>query len=491
MKDKLAEANQFIKENKQKINNLYRNRFHYSAPIGWINDPNGLVYFKGWYHIFYQYYPYSSERGVMYWGHAKSKDLIIWEDLPVALAPDKPYDIDGCFSGSAIVKDDKIFLVYTGHKEINNSQRETQCLAYSDDGINFIKYDFNPIIDDKVLGNNGDIADFRDPKVFEREGTYYCVVASKTVDNRGRILLFESNDLLDWKFKSILLEGNKREGIMWECPDLFEIDGKDVLIVSPIEMKIKEYEYHNLNSTIAFIGNMDWASGKLIVENYHEIDMGLDFYAPQTLIDDQNRRILIAWMQMWGRTMPSSDLGHGWAGTMTMPRSLHIINQRLVQEPVEEIYDYLSNKKEKNVKIINGEFDLENSLSKQTYFCLELSTDKLTRADLQLFRNDDKSEYLSISYLKNENLVIFSREKGGYRISGKEDPSFSERVMMVPNNNNELKIEIFRDTSSIEIICNDTYTSSNTFFLKDNGKQCILKINGETTLKFTQSEINI
>ena len=123
--------------------------FHFTAPYGWINDPNGFCYFKGMYHLFYQYNPHGCEWSKMYWGHAVSKDLTHWEDLPIALYPDQEYDTDevgGCFSGSAIVRGDRLYVFYTGTSRHGNMLVQSQCMAYSDDGIKFEKYSGNPVV---------------------------------------------------------------------------------------------------------------------------------------------------------------------------------------------------------------------------------------------------------------------------------------------------------------------------------------------------------
>ena len=169
-------ANRFIEENKHLVNTQYKPEEHFSAEIGWINDPNGFVYFRGEYHLFYQFYPYDSVWGPMHWGHAKSKDLITWEHLPVALAPDQDYDRNGCFSGSAIVKDDRLWLMYTGHIEEETGVRQVQNMAFSDDGIHFEKIEQNPVATGADLPDELIAADFRDPKLFEKDGRYYSVV---------------------------------------------------------------------------------------------------------------------------------------------------------------------------------------------------------------------------------------------------------------------------------------------------------------------------
>lgn len=166
---------------------FFRPLWHFSAPSGWINDPNGFCFFKGYYHLFYQYNPNGCDWHEMHWGHARSKDLIHWEDLPIALYPDREYDSDptelsgGCFSGSALVKGDRLYVFYTGTSRHGGSIVQAQCMAYSDGGVNFTKYEGNPIIP-YPPATVGEIANFRDPRIVERDGKYYLLVAPLRVD---------------------------------------------------------------------------------------------------------------------------------------------------------------------------------------------------------------------------------------------------------------------------------------------------------------------
>ena len=177
-------------------NQRYRLNYHLMAKSGWINDPNGLSYFKGYYHIFYQYYPYDSEWGPMHWGHARSKDLVHWETLPVALTPGESED--GCFSGSAIEYDGKLWLIYTGHHYTDPTDQEQfyedQNLAYSTDGIHFKKYEGNPVLRTPV----GNTKHFRDPKVWQDSDNFYMVLGSQEENGLGRALLYRSKNLIDW-----------------------------------------------------------------------------------------------------------------------------------------------------------------------------------------------------------------------------------------------------------------------------------------------------
>lgn len=477
----LEEANRFIEKNSNKVNNKYRAQYHVMAPTGWINDPNGFVFYKGEYHLFYQYYPYASEWGPMHWGHVKSKDLINWEELPVALAPDQTYDKDGCFSGSAIDHEGKLVLMYTGHAVENDNVIQTQCIAISDDGVTFTKVSQNPVISGDLLGKEGSINDFRDPKIFKREDTYYSVIATKTEDSRGKIVMFKSNDLIKWEFVSNLLEGDSSQGVMWECPDLFHLDGYDVLIMSPIQIKKLGLEYHNVSSTMACIGHVDWESGNLEVDNFHEIDFGFDFYAPQTLIDDKNRRIMIAWMQMWGRTLPTHDLGHNWAGTMTLPRELRVKDGRLIQKPISTVYAALEYQNGfENIEIKNKPVVFHNVIEDNTYiqFVCDLSQSEI----LEIEFAKGKSQSIRLNYNVKTELFTMNRESIGYDILGEEEQKLVERQVKVPLVNNKLILEVFRDTSSIELFINAQETMTATFYEIEKGQDITFKTSGKALI---------
>lgn len=477
----LEAADKFVAENKDNVISDYRNQYHMMAPVGWMNDPNGFVFYKGEYHLFFQYYPYDSSWGPMHWGHKKSKDLIHWEELPTALAPDEPYDKDGCFSGSAIEKDGLLYLMYTGHVVEDGVVTQTQCIAVSEDGINFEKIKENPVIGEKELGEHGNIQDFRDPKAFYRDGSYWIVIPTKTDDNRGRILLYKSDDFISWSFYSVLLEGNETQGVMWECPDLFHVDGKDVLIMSPIQIPKRGHEFHNISSTLAFIGKVNWETGKFEVENDHEIDAGFDFYAPQTLVDDQDRRIMTAWMQMWDRTLPTHDLKHLWAGSMTLPRILSVENNVLVQKPIPQVYENLKINNHEELIVTDTRVSFEDIVEKNMYIAFTADLSNSEEFSLR-FTVDDGSE-LVLEYQKDEGLLSINRDNFGHDIKGNEEPQLVERSLLVPLEDNKIKLELFRDTSSLEVFINDRQTMTTTFYEIDDSQTLTLTSKGDTRIE--------
>lgn len=342
----LTSANMFVEKNKNRSEIKYKPTVHYSAPYGWLNDPNGLVYYRGYYHLFYQYNPYDETWNAPYWGHARSKNLIDWEDLPIALAPDQPYDTDGVFSGSAIVKGNKLYIMYTGHVENDGICIETQNIAFSEDGLNFEKYNNNPVIDWKILPNQSSIADFRDPKLLKHGDTYYSILAStKPSIREGQILIYQSKDLLNWSFKSILLDQCPELGRIAECPDLFSLDNKDLLIFSVINEESDKTVPNNL--VFIAIGKMNWQLGRFTPNSIERIDQSLDFYAPQT-INFSGQRILIPWLRSHTQLNFLHDIQAGWNGQMGYPRVLELNDGHLKQRPLPINHHISSNEKLKS-----------------------------------------------------------------------------------------------------------------------------------------------
>ena len=293
---------------------MQRFQHHFEPAEGWMNDPNGLIRFRGQYHVFFQHYPHAPRWGQMHWGHAASKDLINWEELPIALYPDMAYENDGgCFSGSAIEKDGRLYLFYTS---VSHELGQTQSLAWSDDGVHFTKYEGNPVIRENPLG----FADFRDPKVSCIDGTYYMVVGTGNEDS-GKVLLFTSEDLISWAYVGILFEGAEYAHCI-ECPDFFKMGDRYVLMFS----KINTIE----RSTIFVVG--DFVDGRLVNYTISRPEWGPDFYAPQTFRDG-DRRIVIGWMYHWGKSAPE---GCPVAGALSIPRELKLVDDRVQNFPVVE-----------------------------------------------------------------------------------------------------------------------------------------------------------
>lgn len=495
--EKLDQARKYVKDNMMKvINQPHRNNYHVMPEVGWINDPNGFSVYKDEYHLFYQYYPYATHWGPMHWGHVKSKDLIKWEYLPVALAPDQKYDANGCFSGSAIQVNDKHILMYTGHVDPKMSftgtsasdageVRQVQCLAVGD-GVNYHKLVHNPIISTEMIPANSSLSDFRDPKIWEKNGMYYCVVGCRDSDESGKIAMYQSANLVDWAFVGILDHSQHELGRMWECPDVFELDQRDVLIMSPQELHDEDFRHKNGNSTVFFVGKLDYETGKFDKVSFDEIDYGLDFYAPQTTLAPDGRRIMIAWMQSWDRNIPSDQ--YGWAGSMTLPRELKVINNLLYQIPVKEIENYRQNEISYKDIPVSKSIQLDGINGR----CLELEmTVDFTQANqfsLKLMKN--KACETVISFDKESSILKFDRSHSQSGINQADPKDMREVPVLLKDS--QLKLRIFIDTYSVEIFAQDgQYTMTSTVYSDLDAKEIEFAAEGEAIVSVSKWELQI
>ncbi|WP_102342363.1 glycoside hydrolase family 32 protein [Galactobacillus timonensis] len=396
--------------------------FHLSARVGWMNDPNGFSWYKGRYHMFYQYYPYQTEWGPCYWGHAVSDDLLHWEYLPAALAPDQLYDRTGAFSGCAVTMEDgRQALIYTGNVDVEMPdgsclREQTQNIAFGD-GIDYVKYEGNPIMDKALLPKKASTMDFRDPKVFRHNGHWYCVTGSqKSCDHDGQLLLFRSEDLINWQFDHILVENKGRFGLMWECPDFFELDGKYVAITSPQDMLPRGFEYHNGDGTLCLIGSAD-ENLNFTEEHDQAIDYGIDFYAPQTILTPDGRRVMIGWMQNWDTSRAVDRRMDRWIGQMTLPRELHLINNRLYETPVRELENLRRNKVEHHGILIDDEIELPDISGRRVDLTVRVrpvEAENLYRKFAIHFA-EDADFHTTLSFHLEEEITKIDRKHSGSR----------------------------------------------------------------------------
>lgn len=452
--DALRKAREYESRNAASIQPEERPAFHISPRIGWMNDPNGFSVYKGKYHLFYQYYPYATKWGPMHWGHAVSRDLLHWEYLPAALAPDTPYDNGGCFSGSAItLEDGSQLLMYTGVKHKSGTDAETcdyqtQCIAIGN-GIDFEKYEGNPVLDETDLPAGCSVHDFRDPKLFRRDdGSFACVVCTRTEDGSGAVLLYCSSDCLHWEYETMLDRSKNALGRMWECPDLFSLDGRDVILLSPQDMQAEGLKFHSGNVTAALIGTLQ--DGSFHRESVQVIDYGLEFYAPQTLCAEDGRRIMIAWMQNWD-TLIGQPEGARWVGQMSLPRELTIRDGRLLQTPVRELDALRANRVEHKNIAVHEEQSLEGVRGR--ILDLTLTIRPADGKGFDFFRiafARDSSHHCSLTYRPDASTLRISRSHAGFR----RDIAH-ERKCLVRNRGGELKLRLVLDRFSAEIFVND------------------------------------
>lgn len=362
----LAEEIRKIEETKFTEMHLfpYRLTHHLMPPAGWLNDPNGLCYFKGRYHVFFQYSPFEAKGGLKFWGHYSSEDLVNWRYEGVPLYPDSPVDCHGVYSGSALAEEDTMHLFYTGNVKldgdydyINNGRLTSTIHVESKDGVNFGTKE-------EVISAEEYPEDYtchiRDPKVWKEDEEYRMVLGGRKKNNWGAVLFYRSRDLKTWEFDHELTT-EEPFGYMWECPDVFELDGEKILSVSPQGVEREEYRHQNIYLSGYFV----MKDGKVQAEDFREWDMGFDFYAPQTFRDHKGRQILIGWMGM-----PDADeeyrnrtLEEGWQHCLTVPRELKYQEGKVYQYPVEELMSLRRQEKilssEDRCMEVEGAFDLE------------------------------------------------------------------------------------------------------------------------------------
>ncbi len=435
---------------------LFRNRFHLSPPRGWMNDPNGFSLFENRYHLFYQYNPRDTVWGPMHWGHAVSPDLLDWTDLPIALTPDSEYDADGCFSGSALTIDGKHALFYTGHLDphpsVPGSRRETQCLAIGD-GSRYIKDPANPVIDERQLPSGLPSGDFRDPKVWRDGDRWLCIAVHRHSDGFGQILLFESDDLRSWSLVGPVLRNRGELGGMWECPDFFRLEDKEVLVWSVMNPAHQGTGFRNLHGAVWATGVLDRGTGIFTEETRTEIDKGPDFYAPQTVATPDGRVVMIAWMQMWERSSPSRELGLDWTGCMTLPREVFMNGGRLCQRPIRELERYRGPCRSASSRVegVVAFPELEGQ-------CLDLEvvlgSGTASRCGLLLYLGD--GERTLLEWDRAGGIFTLDRSKSGHPIRNLTAGTPECQVYRaVTGTADELRLRIVLDRSALEIFLQD------------------------------------
>lgn len=455
MSQELLKAREYEEQAEKKISAKERPGFHLSVRTGWMNDPNGFSFYDGVYHLFYQYQPYETNWGPMHWGHAVSKDFLHWEYLPAALAPDAAYDKDGCFSGSAaVLPDGRQLLLYTGvSKEAGADGKEKeiqrQCAAVGN-GTDYEKYEKNPVIDGNMLPVGASKIDFRDPKIWrEEDDRYFCVAGNRAEDGSGQILLFESGNGFDWNFKSVLCENKGRFGSMWECPDFFKLEDKWVLITSPQDMLTDGREYPNGNGTLALVGAFDKASGKFLEETNQTLDFGIDFYAPQTTLTPDGRRVMIGWMQNWD-TCGIRKENTKWFGQMTLARELFMKNGRVCQRPVKELEILRGEKTEYRNVVFEGEKRLDGVKGRRVELELCIRPEKEMYHKFMIHFAENESFHTSLGFFPMDSRLEFDRSFSGTRRAG-----LHKKDCRVFENEGELRLHIILDHYSAEVFIND------------------------------------
>ena len=463
-------VNNYIEQKKSSINNQYRLKFHMSTNVGWMNDPNGLVYFNTDYHLYYQAYPYRTKPGQMMWGHFVSTDLVSFVDKGIALSLDTVGE--NAFSGGSIIENGEINIFYTLHTEKHpqlirfdgevfepysdelfneeeNEKRkhlprvnETKDVKEEDiyhstskDGEEFEKG--IKVFDNETLPPNISQTDFRDPNPVKIGDTYYIFVGGKDIEkNQGVIVVLKSKRLDSFEY-AFTIGPYYELGDMAECPSYFKVNNKDVFVVSGCNTFRRNNDFKNINCSVFIVGELDLETGNMKVDFIKEIDKGDCFYAPQ-FIREVDRPIIIGWLEMWAKNYPTSIWHHGYVGAFSFPRELVIKDNDIYQVPVNEI--------EKYTHVVNQEY-----LPRQ--------------ADISLKMRQDSS----ITIKGDNGYILIGSDKDGVYLDNTHGNGMFDCVRHTNGGYDNCSIRILMATSSIELFVeNGKEVISTRFYIDGN-----------------------
>lgn len=470
MKEQLARAEAGVQNLLTNRNDRWYPTFHIAAPAGWINDPNGLCFFKGRYQVYFQHHPYSTAWGPMHWGHVSSADMVTWRREPIALAPSIEADRDGVFSGSAVVSDDGDTLnaFYTGHRWSNGVNEDegndqVQCLAVSEDAVTFEKRGV-------VVEGPAELPHFRDPKVWKMGDTWYMVFGACSAENRGQVWLYTSENLTEWSFDSILFEDPDPNAFMLECPDMFPVGNKWILAYCPMGPEAKEYGNRNGHNSGYVMG--DWAPGQEFVQTheYTLSDWGHNFYAPQSFEAPDGRRIQYGWMGAFDNPLASQE-EDGWSGQLTVARALTLGDDgELRANPIEEL---------KKLRVATEEFGSfqvdrnENFMVAENAEAveIELEVDLAGRASLE--RPDRFGFEVHKTPDGHHSYIYYDDLAGRVGVDQRLTHVGERGYRAAPVQGDTLRLRIFIDRGSIEVFVNDGLATITSFSFPATGPRAI------------------
>ena len=471
-----------------KYDEQYRPQFHFTPKKNWMNDPNGLIYLDGEYHLFFQHNPFGLMWGHMSWGHAVSKDMLHWKELPVAIPEGED---EAIFSGSAVYdknntsglgtkENPPLIAIYTAHSDARKIQ--SQSIAYSvDKGRSFTKYSKNPVLD-------LNLANFRDPKVFwdEVRGNWVMVVVKAS---EKKVAIYTSANLISWKHESDF-GPLAAQGGDWECPDLVElpIDGDKskkswVMIVS-----LNPGGIEGGSGTQYFVGNFD---GKSFTpsQNYEKpqwLDYGKDNYAGVTFSNmPDSRTVLIGWMNSWhyAGSLPKTE----WTGAMTIPRELTLTKMSnglsLVSNPIKEFNSIHTGKSfsKKSIKV-KGTQTVEGIAGRELDITMTIVPNKNGKSGINVLSG--KKEFTQVGYDANSGEIFLNRGTSSSSIAIVELLG-TQKVFI--GKQKEVTFRVVVDRSSVEVFAaNGKYVITDIVFpdaAKSDGISLFSEDKKEVTFK--------
>jgi beta-fructofuranosidase len=426
----------------------HRPGFHFLPAKNWMNDPNGLIHWKGQYHLFYQYNPNGAFNGTIHWGHAVSADLLHWQDLPIALTPTPGGpDAEGCWSGCAVDNKGVPTLIYTGiHPQV-------VCLATgSDDLVHWEKHPANPVIaaPPAELGMRSG-GQFRDPFVSRVDRSWQMVIGSRIEGQGGLVLRYRSDDLLHWEYMGVLQQGDTTQtnpfwtGTMWECPNFFRLDGQDVLLFSV------QSERGDLSYPVYYSGRFH--DQRFTPQAQGILVHGNSFYAPQVMRLADGRTVMFGWLKEGRRQ--TALLEAGWAGVMSLPLTLSTMPGGALRiAPVEELKALRREHWHlENINITPGATGLLGDMQGDG---LEIEAVFEPAADaefgLRLRCSPDGKEQTRLVYQGEQQRLVV--EPNDSSLSTVVDRDLHKAPLTL-DSRGQLRLHIFLDRSVLEVFAND------------------------------------
>ncbi|MGW7781193.1 sucrose-6-phosphate hydrolase [Staphylococcus xylosus] len=457
----------------------YRQTFHIQPQIGLLNDPNGLIYFKGNYYVSHQWFPLGPVHGLKYWYTYQSKDLVDFKAIGPTIKPDTKDDSHGVYSGSAFEYHDHLYYMYTAnHRDSEWNRISTQHIAKMSKDGSVNKFPKAVI----SAPSSGYTQHFRDPKVHVQDGVYYAMIAAQNIKKQGRILQYRSTDIVNWEFQGEVQTSLDDFGYMWECPDYFNLDGYDMLLFCPQGIDSEGERFKNIYQSGYIMGQYDINNLTMNHADFHELDYGFDFYAPQTFLDENGQRILIGWMGLPDINYPTD--ADGWAHCLTIPRVLTIESGNLKQRPIKALEKLRTNEETALGYANKFTRQLHPYEGKQFELIIDILENEATEVYFEV--RTSKTESTLITYNKREQKLTLDRSESGQLpepVEGTTRSTYLDTPLS--------KLQLFVDTSSVEIFCNDGERVMTTRIFTDENATGIKTSteSGQTYLKFTKYDL--
>lgn len=424
-----SRARQYLKP----TDSIYRPVWHISPPQGLLNDPNGFIFHDNTYHLCYQWYPFACMHKDKYWVQMHSDDLVNWTWKSIALTPSDWFDSHGVFSGHAVsLNPHELMVFYTGNTRLGEERyrQTTQCAAVSrDDGVHYTK--LGPLIRELPLGVTEHI---RDPKVVKHHDRWLMFLGAQTTELKGRLAIYESDDLHEWRFKGLYGDELGDFGYMWECPDIFCLGDTWWFMFSPqgIPSHSRHWSipHHNRIASLSFDSD-----NNVVLSDPHILDHGFDFYAPQSMETPDGRRVLIGWMGLPDEiNQPSCD--EGWIHQFTAPRELYLEHGKIRQRPITELTTLRD--RAFSLVLMNSGTDIETK-------SFELIAEIEWGTTLHLF--SDGEHYLELRFDAEEKTLILDRTHTELREG--------DTIRTIALSEDSVKLHVLADHSSVELFIND------------------------------------